>query len=133
MDKKIDTIGFQLYDKWLRLYREGKRLECFFNDNFYSKIAIYGMGLIGMQLYEELMCSDIQVIYAIDQKAKDIYVEGLNILIPDCLEYKIEKPEAIVVTPVQCFYEIEKMLLGKVKNAEIISVEQIVEYVSRHG
>ncbi len=129
----LDTIRFRLYDKWLRNFREGKTIESFFRDNYYWNVAIYGMGLIGMQVFDELKDSGIQVCYGIDKNTKDRFVEGLDIITPDCLRKRSQEADVIVITPVQYFYEIEKMLLGLTKDTEIVSIEQIVEYVSRHG
>lgn len=129
----FDVVRFHLYDKWLRNFREGKTIEGFFVDNFYKNVAIYGLGLIGMQVFDELKDSCIHVCYGIDKNAQDKFVEGLDIIAPDCLGRKLQEPDVIVITPIQDFYEIEKMLLGLIKDTEIVSIEQIVEYVSRHG
>ncbi len=133
MNNKIEAIGFPLYDKWLRNLRTGKTIECFFHDNFYSSIAIYGMGLIGMQIFEELRDSDIQVYYGIDQNAQEKGIEGLDVIFPECLKNQALKTDVIVITPMHYFYEIEKMLLELTERTQIVSIEQIVEYVSRHG
>lgn len=124
----IDTIGFHLYDKWLRNLRKGKTVDCFFYDNFYDKIAIYGIGLIGTQLYEELQNTSVQVPFAIDVAASEKMVDSLDIIVPAELRYESRNIDAIVVTPIQFFGEIEKLLLDYVRNIDIISVEQVVEY-----
>lgn len=129
----FDAVRFRLYDKWLRNFREGKTIESFFCDNFYKNVAIYGLGLIGMQVFEELKDSCVHVCYGIDKNAQDRFVEGLDIITPDCLKKKSQEPDVIVITPIQYFYEIEKMLLGLTTDTEIVSIEQIVEYISRHG
>lgn len=133
MIKKADTFGFHLYDKWLWNLRYGKTIDGFFRDNFYNKIAIYGMGLIGMQVLEELKDSGIQVCYGIDQNAQEKFVEGLDIIVPDVVKDLSRQVHAIVVTPIQYFFEIEKMLLELTQGTDIVSVEQIVEYIARHG
>lgn len=133
MIKDINAIGFHLYDKWLRNLRNGKTIESFFYDNYYNRIAIYGMGLIGHQIFDELNGSGIQVCYGIDQKAQEKRIEGLDVIIPDVLKDKLEKPDAIVITPVQYFFEIEKMLLDLTDGIDILSIEQIVEYISQCG
>lgn len=133
MAKMIDTIGFHLYDKWLRNLRNGKNIERFFYDNFYVNIAIYGMGLMGKQVLEELKNSDVQVRYGIDQNAERMIVEGVDLILPDLLKDISQRIDVIVVTPMQYFYEIENLLLELADGTDIVSIEQIVEYVSRHG
>lgn len=132
MIKSIDTIGFHLYDKWLTNLRNGKRIESFFCDNYYKRIAIYGMGIIGMQVLDELRNSSIKVSYGIDRNAREKRVEGLDVITPNTMKALPQKIDAIVVTPMQYFFEIEKMLLDLIeKKIDIVSIEQIVEYVSR--
>lgn len=133
MNRMIDNIGVCLYDKWLWNLRKGKTMECFFLDNFYSNIAIYGVGLIGMQILEELKNSRIHVCYCIDQNAQEKKVEGMDVIVPNLLGSISRSVDAIVVSPIQHFFDIEKKLLELLHDTDIISIEQVVEYVSRHG
>lgn len=133
MGASADTIGFHLFDKWMQNLRDGKMIETFFCDNYYENIAIYGMGIIGLQVFAELKHSSIQVSYGIDINALEKRIEGLDVVAPDSLKVLPQKIDAIVVTPMQYFFEIEKKLLDLIeKNTDIVSIEQIVEYVSRH-
>ena len=78
------------------------------------------MGDIGKLLLEELSGSTINVKYGIDRKATG---EGEVVVVnPDD---KLEKVDAIVVTAIAYFDEIEEMLSEKV-NCPIISLEDIV-------
>lgn len=119
-------IGFHVLDKWLKLKIEGKTLQKYFDDNRIKTVAIYGMAALGNRLYEDLQNTDIQVLYAIDRNAANIKVKDLKIV---TLEDKLDKVDAVIVTPIQFFYAIEADL-EKVIETDIISLEDVVEYCS---
>lgn len=126
--EKIRTIyepGFKVLNNWLKLKHSGKTLKKFFEDNYINTIAIYGMGELGIRLYEELSELDVEVLYAIDQNADNIVgVENLEII---TLNGNLKDVDAVIVTPIHFFDEIEKTLEEKgVKN--IVSLEDVVVY-----
>ena len=127
----IDVLGFQLFDKWLYNLRAGKRIARFFEDNNYKKISIYGMGLIGRQVYSELQESAIDVVCGIDQRAKSIEVNSLKIVLPEEAS-SYPYVDAIVVTPIHHLLEIEELLYRKGFCGDVISIEQVIEYVFKH-
>lgn len=123
-DKQIEKekfrIMYQMMEKWMRIKMAKKTLATYFETYDYKNIAIYGMGDIGKLLLEELSGSTINVKYGIDRKATG---EGEVVVVnPDD---KLEKVDAIVVTAIAYFDEIEEMLSEKV-NCPIISLEDIV-------
>ena len=75
-------------------------------------------------LAEELMESDIRIKYGIDKNADNIYAD-FDIVTPDS---DLEKVDAIVVTPITFFDEIENMLTDKT-DCPIISLEDILYQV----
>lgn len=112
---------FQMMNQWVRAKQEGKNLSSYFVKNNYKKIAIYGMSLAGESLLEELRDSDIQVLYGIDQRADNMYSE-VDIV---TMEDPLEKVDAIIVTAITYFNEIEEKLSEKVE-CPIISLEDIL-------
>ena len=120
----IFELGFHVFDKWMKIKHEGKSLQKYFDDNRIKTVAIYGMGSLGERLYEDLKTTDIEVVYAIDRKAAVIKIEGLKIV---TLEDSLDKVDAVIVTPIHLFYGIEADL-EKVMEADIISLEDVVEY-----
>lgn len=121
--EKIDKFKsyYNMLNQWLMLKQEGKTLEKYFIDNGYKTIAIYGMGEMGNRLYDELKASQIQIKYAVDKAAENTYSE---IEVVDG-EDKMEAVDAIVVTAVFAFDEIESTLEKKV-DWPIVSLEDIV-------
>ena len=70
---------------------------------------------------DELEGSGITIKYGIDQRASNIY-EEFDVVSP---EDELEEVDAIVVTPIKFFDEIEERLSEKV-NCPIISLEDIL-------
>ena len=72
-------------------------------------------------LKEELKGTDIEVAYGIDQKADSIFSD-INVVSP---EYCLDNVDAIVVTAIHFFDEIEEKLSEKV-DCPILSLEDIL-------
>lgn len=128
--KKTDTIKqmsdkhltlFLMMKQWVKVKQEGKFLASYFEKNGYKKIAIYGMSYAGETLVEELKGTDIQIAYGIDRNADSIYAD-LDIL---SMEENLGEVDAIVVTAITFFDEIEEKLSKKV-SCPIISLEDIL-------
>lgn len=108
-------------NQWLIDKQEGKSIVDFFEDNGYKSIAIYGMSYLGERLMDELKDSGIEVRYAIDRNAENIYA-GVEVKKP---EDDLEEVDAVIVTAVFFFDEIEEQL-EKILDCPIISLEDIV-------
>ena len=119
-EKEKFKIMYQLMEKWMRIKQSGKKLEMYFESYGYKKIAIYGMGDIGKLLSDELKDSSVSVIYGID-KNKNIKT-SMKIVGPDD---ELQEVDAVVVTAVAYFDEIDEMLSARVK-CPVISLEDIV-------
>lgn len=121
--KKIDKFKsyYNLLNQWLILKQEGKTLAKYFEENNYKSIAIYGMGEMGNRLYEELKNSSITVKYAIDKNAGNTYAE-LDVFE---VEDELSEVDAIVVTAIFAFDEIEQELNNKV-DFPILSLEDVI-------
>lgn len=116
--------GFQIFNDWMKLKFEGKTLQKFFDDNRMKKVAIYGFGALGQRLYEDLKQLDVEITYVIDRNADNIRIDGLKVV---TLDGELDIVDAIIVTPIQFFYDIEKDLESKM-STDIISIEDVVSY-----
>ena len=112
---------FQMMNRWVKAKQDGKNLSTYFEKEGYKKIAIYGMSYVGETLLDELKDTGIQVAYAIDQNADCLYAD-VDIVAP---EDKLEEVDAIVVTAITFFDEIEENLGGKV-DCPIIFLEDVI-------
>lgn len=112
---------FQMMNQWVKVKQEGKNLALYFEKNGYKKIAIYGMSYAGETLVEELKDSNIEVKYGIDKNADSMYID-VDVL---TIEDDLESVDAIVVTAITFFDEIEEKLSEKM-DCPIISLEDIL-------
>lgn len=125
--KKIQSMSdkhfalFLMMNQWVSVKQGGKSLGAYFEMNGYKKIAVYGMSYAGETLVNELENTGITVAYGIDQRADSIYTD-LDIM---TMEDDLEDVDAIVVTAITFFEEIEEQLLEKV-NCPILSLEDIL-------
>ena len=79
------------------------------------------MSYVGETLYHELEDSPVEVAYAIDKRAEGMYAD-VELLSPDD---ELPDVDAVIVTPVFFFDEIEEMLASKM-DADIVSMEDIL-------
>jgi hypothetical protein len=112
---------FLMMNKWVKVKQEGKSLSSYFEKNGYKKIAIYGMSYAGEALLCELRGTDVNVDYAIDKNADSIYADVDIVSIDD----ELREVDAIVVTPITFFDEIEEKLSRRI-DCPIISLEDIL-------
>ena len=114
-------VLFKMMNQWVRVKQDGKNLAEYFEKNGYAKIAIYGMSYTGETLVDELRDSNVTVAYGIDKNA-DLICSDVNIVTMDDI---LEPVDAVVVTAVTFFDEIEEQLSEKVE-CPIISLEDLL-------
>lgn len=128
--KKLDKVQlisdkhltlFLMMNQWVKVKQDGKYLAEYFQKKGYKDIAVYGMSYVGETLIEELKETNVHVVYGIDKNVNHIYAD-VDILSP---EDKLKNVDAVIVTAVTFFYEIEKELSKKLK-CPILSLEDIL-------
>lgn len=112
---------FLLMNEWMKTKQKGKSIADYFKKNGYKMIAIYGMSYVGERLLDELKDSGIEVKYAIDKNADSLYSQ-IDI---HSLEDELADVDAVIVTPVTFFKEIEEKLSKKM-DCPILSIENIL-------
>lgn len=122
-NKKVKKFKnyYKMLNEWLRLKQEGKSLEEYFLKNEYKTVAIYGMGEMGNRLYDELKNTDIEVKYAIDEKAEETYAD-ITVYEKDD---ELPLVDVVIVTATFAFDEIEEELCEKI-DMPIVSLEEVV-------
>lgn len=119
LDKHYDL--FMLMNQWLMAKQQNKEISSYFHENNYKKVAIYGMSYVGERLYDELLASDIEVCYAIDKRAENLYVD-LDIY---TLGDELPEADVIVVTAISFFDEISDKLAEET-DIPVVSLEDII-------
>lgn len=112
---------FLMMNQWVQVKQEGKNLGTYFSEKGYKRIGIYGMSYAGETLVKELKNTEVNVAYGIDKNADSIYSD-LDIF---SMEDELDKVDAVVVTAITFFDEIEEKLSKKV-NCPILSLEDIL-------
>lgn len=62
-----------LMDDWMALREKGVRLDKYLLDRGYTKIGLYGYGILGRHFIEEMKESKAQVLFLIDQQRDKLY------------------------------------------------------------
>lgn len=118
-DKHLEM--FLLMNAWLSNKHKGKMIGEYLKKKGFQNIAIYGMGYIGKNLYEELIQEGITVKYLIDQN-KNMQIDGMHIKAPG---EGIDDVDIIIVTSIYNYLEIEKNLQSKY-NSSIVCLSDII-------
>ena len=121
--KKVKKFK-QYYDillGWLEIKQSGKSLVDYFIKNQYQNIVIYGMGELGVKLYNELKDTEVTIVCAIDKGGA---YENIDIEVKEVGEL-ISGVDVIVVTPAFAFDDIEKEL-EEYMACPIISIEDVI-------
>lgn len=98
-------------NNWLQMYQMKKNMVPYIWDMGYKSIAIYGMGILGQRLYDELEESRITVKYAIDRNAANIR-DLVDVKHPS---EELETVDAVIVTSLYYFDEIKRDMESKME------------------
>jgi len=115
-EKNVQILTF--LNNWLIMYQMKKNMIPYIEDMGYKKIAIYGMGILGKRLYDELEDSTITVLYAIDQNAENIR-DLVDVKHPSD---ELEEVDAVIVTSLHYYDEIKQNMSKKLQ-CPIISIQ----------
>lgn len=119
--KKHLTL-YLLMNQWVRKKQEQKELAEYLQRMGCRQIALYGMGLVGETVYQELKNSAVTVLYAIDKEVTNMGEYGIKVVHP---EEELEPVDAIIVTPVFYYNSINKMLSEKV-SCPVYSIDELI-------
>lgn len=123
--KRLDSY-YSILQQWLKdkqLDNLKEKLECLSE----KKVAIYGMGVLGELLYNELKACDIHCEAFVDKNA-DVLVEGIDGLpVVTVDEIDENKVDVIIVTVTFAFDEIADEIYSKLgSGVEIVSLDSIL-------
>lgn len=112
-----------VWRRWVEVYQKGYHITDYLHKRGVQKVAIYGMADIGIALYNELVNSDIEVLYALD-KAKEKSVCDVEVRKPEEIDNKID---IVIVTAVSYFSDIydyiKEITSGQIK---LIGIDEIL-------
>ncbi len=116
----------QIMDEWLKVKISGSSLASFLEHENLYRIAIYGMGLLGYHMFDELAVSDIQIVYVIDRafREREEIFGNFELKGP---EDNLEAVDAIIVTVVKGGEELKENL-RKRHGCRILGIEEMIEF-----
>lgn len=126
-DKSVSTVNymrlFQVICLWMKKKQLGKSIVEYLNKKKFNKVAIYGLSDVGEILLDELEAGNVSVMYALDRDPNIICSrKKIKVFHP---QEKIEKVDAIIVTAIGYFEEIECFMRVRV-DCPILSLENII-------
>jgi len=120
---KVDKFRnyYNMLNQWIQLRQRNVKIESYLKEHSYETVAIYGMGEVGMRLYEELKNTDVKVKYAVDRQDTNPYPE-LKI----CSKGEpLSTADVMIVTAIFDFKKIKKEMKEKI-DFPVISLETII-------
>lgn len=116
---------WKILSRWLELNLQGKSICEYFVRNMYNRVAIYGLGLLGVPLVEEMCNHGIQIVYGIDQdehkgKKFDFPVYRMQDNLPEA--------DIIVITVSYVFDSIKTQLSQKI-DCRIVSLNELLGFI----
>lgn len=112
-----------LLHNWICLKQQKVDFAEYFNKYGYQKIAIYGMGRLGMHLLNELRESSVTVCYGIDKNREKIQCE-MDIYKPE--QELSKRIDAVIITITNQYREIAEKL-RKMLNCPMVSIEEVIQ------
>lgn len=126
LNYKKTTIRYESYwrimDKWLSLKERNESVYNLLEKRHIHSVIIYGMGMLGRHLVNELSESDIEVVCAID---RNIICDNLGFPIVN-IDGDIPEADTVIVTPSYDFPDIKRQLEERGVR-KIISIEALFE------
>jgi glycosyltransferase involved in cell wall biosynthesis len=123
VDKHLDIA--RLYDIWMSGKEKGRSVDMVLKERKYASVAIYGMGLLGIRLHNELKNTEVSIVYAIDQNKTRESGELHTYSLEELTMEDVAVPEVVVVTAFSRFEGIKKQLVKKgFKN--ILCIDELI-------
>lgn len=114
--------------QWMRMKQKDNKLSEYLEKYRYQKISVYGIADIGKLCCDEILsCKTIEMPYIIDKNVQGNY-KGYPIIPPEQVNNEVD---AIIITPVHCYYEIARALCQNTE-AKLISLEDMVVVLNEY-
>lgn len=126
--KERDTITnkylriMQMVEKWVKLTETKSDISKYLKNSKYSKVAVYGAGIIGKHMMNVLEESGVDIAVCIDKNAENIVLE-CPVVTPEKLDIPID---IIVVTATVPKQEVVKIIPQEYKNS-IITIDELMQ------
>lgn len=117
---------YYLLNQWIKKINKDKKIENYFETNNIKSIAIYGIGELGLRLYEQIKQTNIRVEMFIESNILEASMYD-SILVGNFDIFKKQTNiEAIVVSPIYDFALIHDTIRDSGYTGMIISLDDII-------
>lgn len=118
-------LFYSLLANWICLYQKNISIASWFQKNNVRNISVYGYGVIGKLLVNEMIinCKNVNIIEILDRGSVKCNIEGIDIVKPENGKKNID---LIIVTVLNDYKDIEKEL-KKMGYLNVISIQTILE------
>lgn len=118
---------YEVTTEWIQTMQNGGCIREYFEKNKYRKVVIYGKGLLGELLYDEISkAKELEVICFVDKQSSGESQYGDEIPTIMMEELKDKEYDIIVVTPVFAYSEIKQELQEIKRDSQIVSLQDVV-------
>ncbi len=114
--EKLNILNY-----WFMKYQQGHTVEKYLVNRGFDRIAIYGFGELGQRLYQELLNSEVKVVYGIDRKVVSKDADFKIAASPDISQ----EISAVIVTVINDYSGIASEL-KKVLECPILPLEDVI-------
>jgi len=112
---------------FLDVKKYGKELKEYFVSNNYKSIAIYGCGLIGKLVFDELKNSnEVEIKYFIDRNSKK-RVGGVETYVVEEIEHR--SVDVIVIATTYDYFPIYKLISKHANAVPVITLQDMINYL----
>ena len=126
--EEIDKRKFILAVDWFWKYKKGKSIRAFFEENGYSRIIIYGMGVLGELLQDEI---PEYVAVCFYRKGKsNMYGNIVDINDIDKFKISLNDSDLVVITLMDLDRKIESDFYKRGFQGDVLNLYDIVEFYS---
>lgn len=118
--------ALEVYKQWVQLYQKNKSIENYLIENDYRAVAIYGLGRVGKNLFEELSESKVTINYVIDKwiSVSKGYYQSVLCYNPDAI---LPKADIIIITVAG---EAEDITLNlTASGSPVISIQDLLQNI----
>lgn len=117
----------KLQQKYIEACRLGMNVASCLRNQGYQNCAIYGFGVLGQWIAQDLEEQEFQVCYIIDKRAVELKERGYTSIFKD-LEEELPTVDVIIITPIFDMNSIISILKKRV-TCPIKSIEEVIDYV----
>ncbi|MCM1120961.1 MAG: hypothetical protein NC489_23305 [Ruminococcus flavefaciens] len=110
-----------MMNQWLILKQEGKGIDRYLKKHGYSTVAVYGMAIYGRHVIRELQQSDVKIMYGIDRRVMDAYM-NIEVIQPT----EGMPPVDLIINTALGDHTNIKTNLAQLINSPVVSLEDII-------